>query len=61
MKRFLLVIVKRKIIQLSYFCKDHNQLCCAACIAKINKNGDGQHHDCDVCSIEDIKEEKKIN
>ena len=47
--------------KLIYFCKDHNQLCCAACLCKINKNGDGQHHDCNVCSIEDIKEEKKIN
>ena len=27
--------------KLEYFCKNHNQLCCAACIAKINKGGDG--------------------
>ena len=45
--------------KLIYFCKDHNQLCCAACLCKINKNGDGRHKDCNVCSIEDIKEEKK--
>ena len=45
--------------ELKYFCKDHNQLCCAACIAKLNKKGDGQHKDCDVCYIEKIKEEKK--
>ena len=45
--------------ELKYFCKTHNQLCCAACIAKINENGDGQHKDCDVCSIQKIKEEKK--
>ena len=45
--------------KLIYFCKDHNQLCCAACLCKINKNGDGQHKDCNVSSIEDIKEEKK--
>ncbi len=44
---------------LKYFCKDHNKLCCAACIAKINKKGDGQHKDCNICCIEDIKEEKK--
>ena len=45
--------------KLKYFCKGHNQLCCAACIAKINEKGDGQHKDCDVCYIEKIKEEKK--
>ena len=47
--------------KLIYFCKDHNQLCCANCLCKLNKNGDGQHKDCNVSSIEDIKEEKKIN
>jgi len=45
--------------ELKYFCKNHNQLCCAACIAKINNKGDGQHKDCDVCNIESIKDEKK--
>ena len=34
-------------------------LCCAACLCKIENNGDGLHKDCDVCLIEDIKEEKK--
>ena len=43
----------------SYFCKTHNKLCCAACLSKIKRKGDGQHFDCDVCSIEEIKEEKK--
>ena len=46
-------------IELEYFCKTHNQLCCAACIAKIKRNQNGLHKDCDVCQIEDIKEEKK--
>ena len=46
-------------IKLNYFCKTHNKLCCAACIAKIKGKGAGQHVDCDVCYIEDIKEEKK--
>ena len=46
-------------IELKYFCKIHNKLCCAACIAKINKIGDGQHKDCDVCIIQEIKEDKK--
>ena len=45
--------------KLKYFCKIHNQLCCSACIAKLNKEGDGQHKDCDVCYIEEIKDEKK--
>jgi len=46
-------------IELKYFCKQHNKLCCAACLSKINKEGDGQHKDCDVCSLVDIKDEKK--
>ena len=45
--------------KLNYFCKTHNQLCCAACITKIKRKEDGQHSDCDICIIEDIKEEKK--
>jgi len=44
---------------LEYFCKSHNKLCCAACIAKIKRNQNGLHKDCDVCLIEDIKQEKK--
>ena len=48
-------------IQLNYFCKSHNKLCCAACISKIKDNENGQHKDCDVCKIEEIKEEKKKN
>ena len=44
---------------LNYFCKNHNNLCCAACIAKIKEKGDGQHKDCEVCIIENIKNEKK--
>ena len=45
--------------KLIYFCKTHNKLCCAACIAKINEKGDGQHKECKVCVIENIVEEKK--
>jgi len=48
-------------IELDYFCKNHNQLCCAACIAKIKDKENGQHNDCEVCSLEEIKEEKKKN
>ena len=45
--------------KLKYFCKDHNILCCSSCLCKIKNKGDGQHSDCNVCIIEDIKEEKK--
>ena len=44
--------------KLEYFCKTHNQLCCSSCIVKVKKKGKGQHTDCDVCIIEDIKNEK---
>ena len=44
---------------LNYFCKNHNQLCCAACIAKIKNQDDGIHKDCEVCLITNITDEKK--
>ena len=37
----------------------HNQLCCVACIAKLNEKGDGQHKDCEICTIENIVDDKK--
>ena len=42
-----------------FFCKTHNKLCCLACICKIKKKEYGQHLNCDVCLIKDIKNEKK--
>jgi len=45
--------------ELKYFCKNHNQLCCAACTSKLKGKGDGQHSECDVCYIDDIKDTKK--
>ena len=45
--------------KLEYYCQNHNQLCCAACISKIKGNGNGQHTDCNVCFIEEIKKEMK--
>ena len=45
--------------KLEFYCKNHNKLCCVACISKIKTNGYGQHKDCDVCILQDIKEEKK--
>jgi len=49
--------------ELKYFCKNHNKLCCAECITKIKGKYNGQHTDCDICFIEDIKNEKmnKLN
>ena len=45
--------------ELEFLCKSHNILCCAACLSKIKNTGNGQHKDCDVCNIEEIKEEKQ--
>ena len=45
--------------KLNFYCKNHNILCCAACITKIKANGFGQHKDCNVCFLQDIKEEMK--
>ena len=45
--------------KLDFFCKTHNQLCCVACIAKIKMDEIGKHKDCTVCTIKEIKEEKK--
>ena len=46
-------------IELQYYCKTHNELCCAACLCKIKGQGNGQHKDCDVVFINEVKEEKK--
>ncbi len=45
--------------ELIFFCKNHNKLCCSSCISKIKTKEYGQHTDCNVCKIEEIKEEKK--
>ena len=42
-----------------FYCKNHNQLCCSYCICKFKNKELGQHSDCDICLINDIKEEKK--
>ena len=46
---------------LRFFCKTHNQLCCGECITKIKDQDFGQHRDCQICLIKEIKEEKKKN
>ena len=48
-------------MELVYFCKDHNQLCCAACITKLKGIGNGQQTDCNICFTTEIKEEKNRN
>ena len=45
--------------ELYYYCKNHNILCCAVCISKIKGKGNGQHSDCTICFIEEIKNAKK--
>ena len=46
--------------KLEFFCKEHNILCCVACTSKIKNEGIyGQHHDCNVYHIKDIKDEKR--
>ena len=45
--------------KLEFFCKDHNTLCCSACVSKIKEGGYGQHHDYDVYHITKIKDEKR--
>jgi hypothetical protein len=47
--------------KLEFFCKNHNKLCCASCLCKIKQKNKGQHSDCNVCTIEEIKVEKKNN
>ena len=47
--------------KLEFFCKNHNKLCCVSCLCKIKGGKYGQHTDCDICYIKDIKEEKKSN
>ena len=50
---------KNHLDKLEYYCKTHNKLCCSACIAKIKKKDKGQHTNCEVYVIEDIKDNKK--
>ena len=46
---------KNHSVELIYFCKNHNILCCAECITKLKGENNGQHSDCDVCFIKDIE------
>ena len=44
---------------LEFFCKNHNKLCCSSCICRMKNKKYGTHKDCDICFIDDIKQEKK--
>ena len=46
-------------IEIEFFCKTHNLLCCSSCITKIKDDYHGKHTDCEVCLITNIKEEKR--
>ena len=50
---------KNHYMNLDYFCESHNELCCAACISKIRGKGNGQHFNCNICFIEEIKDKKE--
>ena len=45
--------------KLEYFCKDHSMLCCGLCITQIKGKGNGEHGNCNICLLEDIKDEKQ--
>ena len=44
---------------MNYYCKNHNILCCAVCLCKIEDNGYGLHKNCEVCTLKEINEEKR--
>ena len=46
---------------LEFYCKTHNELCCASCICILKGKGKGQHSSCEICFLEDVKEVKKNN
>jgi len=50
---------KNHLNKLKYFCKTHNKLCCVACISKIKDEENGQHKDCEICLLKEIKPEKE--
>ena len=50
---------KNHINKLEFYCKEHNTLCCVACTSKYKKEGYGQHFDCSITLIENIKDEKR--
>lgn len=53
-----LCMEKSHLIEQKFFCKTHNKLCCSECITKIKGEEYGQHTDCTICPLKDIKSEK---
>ena len=45
--------------ELQFYCKNDNKLCCSSCLSKIKDKYYGQHSECEVYSIQEIKNEKK--
>ena len=45
--------------KLEFYCKEHNTLCCPLCLCRIKEYGYGQHFDCNVTHIKEIKDEKR--
>ena len=45
-------------LELEFYCKTHNQLCCIAFLCKVKKNSIGKHSECEICDIEEIKNDK---
>ena len=46
-------------MNLDYFCKNHNKLCCGVCLCKIKGKGNGKHKNCEVCFISEIGDKKR--
>ena len=46
---------KNHLLDLKYYCKTHNELCCAKCITKIKDEENGKHSTCDINLVEDFK------
>ena len=44
--------------KLEFFCREYSQLCCIECINRIKSKKNGAHINCDLCPLEDIKDEK---
>ena len=44
--------------ELEYFCRTHNHLVCAKCIVRIHDKKNGNHSDCNICTLKEIKDEK---
>ena len=46
-------------LELEYFCKTHNILCCERCISKFKQKGNGKHSNCNISPLEKIKDTKR--